>query len=37
MDFVSHVEPRTIGEALCDEHWLMAMHEELDQFKRNEV
>jgi len=37
MDFVSHIEPRNIDEALFDEHWLLAMHEELNQFKRNEV
>jgi len=37
MAFVSQVEPGNIDEALCDKHWLMAMHEELNQFKRNEV
>jgi len=37
MAFVCHVEPRNIDEAFCDEHWLMAMHEELNQFKINEV
>ena len=37
MAFVSQVKPRKIDESLCDEHWLMAMHEELNQFKRNEV
>ena len=35
--FVSQVEPRNIDEVLCDEHWFMTMHEELNQFKRNEV
>ena len=30
MDFVSQVEQRNIDEALCDEHWLMEMHEELN-------
>jgi len=37
MDFVSQVEPRNIDEALCDEHWVMAMHEKLNQSKRNDV
>jgi len=35
--FVSRIEPRNINEALYDEHWLLSMHEELNQFKRNEV
>nr|KYP53746.1 Retrovirus-related Pol polyprotein from transposon TNT 1-94 [Cajanus cajan] len=37
MTFVSQVEPKTINETLHDEHWLMAMQEELNQFARNEV
>ena len=31
------VEPSTIEEALVDEHWVTTMHNELNQFKRNEV
>ena len=30
MAFVSQIEPINIYEALYDEHWLMAMHEELN-------
>ena len=37
MAFASQVEPTNIDEVLCDEHWLMAMHKELNQFKRTEV
>jgi len=37
MTFVSQVKQWNIDEALCDEHWLMAMHEEFNQFKRNDV
>ena len=37
MAFVSQVELGNIDEALCDENWLTAMHEELNRFKRNEV
>src|SRR3954470_2341235 len=35
--FVSQVEPKNAKDALLDEHWLMAMQEELNQFKRNDV
>ena len=35
--FVSQVEPKTIKEALNDEKWVAAMHEELNQFTRNDV
>jgi len=35
--FVSNVEPKSINEALKDEHWIAAMHEELNQFVRNDV
>ena len=36
-DFVSQVEPKNAKEALIDEFWLMAMQDELNQFKRNDV
>jgi len=35
--FVSQVEPKSIEEALNDEKWVDAMHEELNQFARNYV
>ena len=35
--FVSQIEPKSIDDALKDEKWVEAMHEELNQFARNEV
>ena len=38
MVFVSRVEPKTVTEeALEDNNWINAMHEELNQFARNEI
>jgi len=37
MVFVSQVEPKSISEALKDESWIATMHEELNQFTRNDV
>ena len=37
MAFVSQTEPKTIADALEDSSWITAMHEELNQFARNEV
>ena len=31
------IEPSTIEDALVDEHWALAMNDELNEFKRNEV
>ena len=31
------MEPKTIDEAICDDSWIDAMVEELDQFEKNEV
>ena len=36
-NFVSQIESKSIDEALKDEKWVEAMHEELNQFARNEV
>ncbi|GKA80623.1 retrovirus-related pol polyprotein from transposon TNT 1-94 [Tanacetum coccineum] len=35
--FVSSVEPKNIKEAIQDESWTMAMQEELNQFKINDI
>ncbi|KAK1627541.1 hypothetical protein QYE76_001856 [Lolium multiflorum] len=35
--YISLVEPKKVFEALEDSDWLEAMHEELNNFKRNEV
>jgi len=35
--FVSQIEPKTVADALEDNNWIDAMHEELNQFARNEV
>lgn len=35
--YVSLVEPKNVKEALLDECWVKAMHDELHQFERNDV
>jgi hypothetical protein len=35
--FVSSIDPEEIDEALKDIDWENAMHEELNNFKRNQV
>jgi hypothetical protein len=35
--FVALFEPRDIGHALSDSSWVNVMHEELENFKRNQV
>ena len=37
MAFVSQIEPKTIHEALNDNHWINVMQEELNQFIKNDV
>ena len=34
---MSTIEPKNVSEALKDESWIMAMQEELNQFKTNDV
>lgn len=34
--FCSQIEPKNAKETLLDEHQLMAMQDELNQFKRND-
>ena len=35
--YVSHIEPIKVYDALQDEDWVQAMHEELHNFERNKV
>jgi hypothetical protein len=35
--FVATFEPKDIGHALYDPNWVNAMHEELENFERNQV
>ncbi|PKA54068.1 Retrovirus-related Pol polyprotein from transposon TNT 1-94 [Apostasia shenzhenica] len=35
--FISQIEPKSFEEAENDNFWILAMQEELDQFKRNDV
>jgi hypothetical protein len=35
--FISSFEPFKVEDELCDSYWLVAMQEELNNFKRNEV
>lgn len=36
-DFVSQIEPKNSKDALLDENWPMAMQDEPNQFKKNDV
>jgi hypothetical protein len=35
--FVALFEPRYVGHTLSDSSWVNAMHEELENFERNQV
>jgi hypothetical protein len=35
--FIARFEPRNVGHTLSDSSWVNAMHEELDNFERNQV
>jgi len=37
MEFVSKVKPKSVEDALEDNNWINAMHEELNQFDRDAV
>jgi len=37
MAFVSQIKPKNVADALEDNSWIIVMHEELNQFARNEV
>ena len=34
--FLSQIEPKNFQEAEFDEHWMIAMHEKLNQFERKQ-
>ena len=35
--FIFQIEPKNVQETLVDDYWVMAIHEELNHFKRNNV
>ena len=35
--YTSQIEPKNVEEALNDEAWVDALHEQLNQFSRNDV
>lgn len=35
--FISEIEPNNVDEALKEDSWVVAMHDELNQFTRNNV
>ena len=35
--FVASLEPKDVGHAHSDSNWVYAMHEELENFERNQV
>lgn len=37
MSFVSQYEPKSKDDVILDEHWLIAINEELNEFTRNQV
>lgn len=37
VSFISEIEPKNVDNALMEESWILAMHEELNQFTRNNV
>jgi len=37
LGLLSGIEPTTVDEALADDGWILAMQDELNQFKRNDV
>ena len=37
LHFLSQLEPKNVKEALNDDHWIISIQEELNQFERSKL